>query len=347
MIMEARSLVSILILFLLVTSVSASVNTIVQSMPAGISSQHNNGACWFFPTNHSLVQNPLYDIRSHLVGNHSHCDLTGIQTAGMEPGNYLVLYVYPVKTEDSFIKDISLEDSKLVSIFAKTKPIDIAGKQSDMVLADLRTMLIGSTDKYEEYNVIVEEPYFVVKIMEQVYPTIVRISGETNLEDGTPVTIKVDEMERYALHDLQNFTFATSVFQPDITIPGTWTRDMNMPLQDMAPGWHEVVVTAGKITVTTKFPIYQTWEASPTPTHYINYFGNGTMKPETIVVEKVVRVVETKEVIVQLTAAPTPDITDALGEKIDGIKLESQLAMFVIAGVGLAFFVLVIRGWKR
>ena len=346
MIMNLRSLVSILILFLLVTSASASVNTIVQSMGVGISTQHTNGACWFFPTNHSLVQNPLYDIPSRMVGNHSHCELTGIQTASMSTGNYIVMYVYPVKTEDSFIKDISLEDSKLVSIFAKTKPIDIAGKQSDMVLADLRTMLIGSTDKYEEYNVIVEEPYFVVKIMEQVYPTIVRISGETNLEDGTPVTIKVDEMERYALHDLQNFTFATSVFQPDITIPGTWTRDMNMPLQDMAPGWHEVVVTAGKITVTTKFPIYQTWEASPTPTQYINYFGNGTMKPETIVVEKVVRVVETKEIVIRLTATPTPDITDALGEKIDGRELEVQLVVGAVLSVVGAVLILFSRGRK-
>lgn len=345
MIMKVRSIVTILLLFLLATSASASVNTIVQGMGAGISSQHNNGACWFFPTNHSLVQTQLYDIPSRPVGNHSHCDLTGIQTASMSTGNYIVLYVYPVQTTNGFIKDISLEDSKLVSIFAKTKPISISGKQSDGVLADLRSILINSTDKYEEFNIIVEEPSFVVNIMEQVYPTIVRISGETNLEDGTPVTIKVDEMERYALHDLQNFTFTTEVFRPDINVPGTWTRDMNMPLQNMAPGWHEVVVTAGKITVTTKFPIYQTWDALPTPTQYINYFGNGTIKPQ--VVEKIITVVETKEVIIQLTAIPTPDITDAFGEKVTDMDPEVPAIVVTILCIGLAILTLFIRGWFR
>jgi hypothetical protein len=53
----------------------------------------------------------------------------------------------------------------------------------------------------------------------------------------------------------------------------------------------------------------------PTPKQYINYFSNGSVKPDIVTVTVVQ--IQTQIIDRWHTATPTPDITDALGGKID------------------------------
>jgi len=65
---------------------------------------------------------------------------------------------------------------------------------------------------------------------------------------------------------------------------------------------------------TARFPIYQAWTPEPTPKQYINYFGNGSMKPDVVTVKVVEFKTEYKDR--WHTATPTPPITDALGDQV-------------------------------
>ena len=336
----------VIVLLLLVASISAQPNSIVQSLPTSISAQHSNGACWFFPISSDLDHSPIYDLQSFPSGNKSYCFLRADQTANLAAGQWKVIYIYPTKTATGYLKDISFDGTNLVSIFAKTKPINVAGKQTDMILEDLKFMLSNSTDGYEEYEVTLEPPKFTINRLEQVSPNIVRISGFTNMQHQSKILLKVDELEHYAKHDAIDFTFNTEVLHPDISTTGSWIKDMNLPLQNMSPGWHEVTATVNGMTTSARFPLYQTWEPFPTPTHYINYFGNGSIKPEIVTVEKIVTVIETREVIVQSARTPTPDITDALGEKVESRDIEIPTIVIILITIGLIFLVITNGRWK-
>lgn len=76
----------------------------------------------------------------------------------------------------------------------------------------------------------------------------------------------------------------------------------------------QMVVYAGGLQTSVRFPIYQGWEAIPTPSQYINYFGNGSIKPE--IITKIVVQYETVYQDRWHTATPTIPPTDALGNEV-------------------------------
>lgn len=322
---------------------------IAQNDPASIQVVNDHGSCWIFPFSEKLEQTKLYDMPSGRIGNSSYCSLTSTQTANMKEGTYTLIYVYPATVNRKYMKDISWKDEKLVSIFSSVEPVNENGRQASMVLSDLKNMLKGSTDKSEEYRIEIQAPIIEVSRIEGVTDVIIRITGTSNLKDKTPVTIKVDEWDHYAKGDSKTFTFNTVVVREGYSSIGNWSKDMQLPLQNMAPGWHDVTYYSGGLSGSTRFPIYQTWEPVPTPTQYINYFGNGTIKPDVVTVVKIEKVIETKEIFIQLTATPTPDITDALGDKITypyekGESIPSYIGVILL--LCLCGIVLT-RGWVK
>jgi hypothetical protein len=118
---------------------------------------------------------------------------------------------------------------------------------------------------------------------------------------------------------------------------------MIIPIQTMPSGWHNATIYAGDLITTARFRVdLHEWTLGPTPTQYIKYLSDGSIAP-VIVTVTVPPVIITQEVDRWHTATPTPDITDALGQKIDypykpGDKLEGGVAIFaalVIAGIVL------------
>ena len=307
-------------------SVTASVSAlpvfIAQNDPVQFAVEHPAGTCWYFPTSERIEQQKLYDIPAVKYGEKYVCELGSAQTANMREGDYVLIYTYPSQIgKDQFppkyLKDISWNNSKLTSLFVA--PRDEHGMQAARVMQDLKEMTSASKlDGMEEYQISVQPPMITITRQEGVGWNLIRISGESNMADGTTVRIEIDELDRVpdpTIDKYYNFTFYTKVNRQYISEKGNWSCDMLLPIQSMTPGWHHTSVYAAGLETTARFPIYQAWTPEPTPTQYINYFGNGSMKPDvvtvTIPVPGPTRVVELWH-----TATPTPPITDALGNKI-------------------------------
>lgn len=310
-----RNVAALLIsLLLLIAAVAASPFYTAQGDSANISFVHANGTCWYF--GNAGQDSELYDIPAVMYNNTTYCQLSS-KLSGTMQGTYDIVYTYPSLINNvTPFKDISW-DNGLKSVLAASKFVDESGKQSKTVKADLIDLItVNGIDNYETSQIIVDKPSLTIDRIEAKTDVIEHIQGTTNLQNGSIVTIKVDEMERYALHDYANYTFTTMVNRPDILALGTWECDMMLPLQTMSPGWHNVKVYSGDVQSTVRFPIYQYWTPVPTPTQYINYFGNGSIKPDVITVEVTVPVYITQKEYIQLTATPTPPILDALGNTI-------------------------------
>ena len=271
------------------------------------------GTCWYFPVSEQTTLANMYDIPASGTG----CYLSRIQTAGMNEGTYDFVYTYPVNVNGRWIKDVSWVNDSLVSIFAQDRIKDESGKQAVMVERDLGTMIQnGGVDRIYKDQIKVEAPYLTVQQVYQVADSTLKVSGTSNMNDGTPVHVYVDEVKHYAEHDTGCFTFDTVIHREALDEQGSWTVNMLLPLQEMAPGNHDLTVYAGSLRTTTSgFPITSWWTPLPTPTQYINYFWNGSAEPVTVIVT--IPVVQKEYVDRWNTATPTPAITDALGDPVD------------------------------
>ncbi len=339
---------------------SASPVFVTQSDPLSIYVSNPEGTCWYFPTAEKLDTEKLYDMPVTKDGNDYYCALPSSVTKKMSIDKYTLVYTYPsvlvnpgdvvyrntIKNPVNYIKEYSWnpETETIVSILGNVSYE--SGKQQFMILSDLRKLVSGSRiDKSEEYQFQIQEPSLTITRLEQVKDSVVRVSGHSNFANGTDITIKVDESDRGAVAGW-NATYKSKVVRPFEFANGDWNCDMIMPIQAMAPGWHTVAAYAGELQTTARFPIYQTWTPKPTPTQYINYFGNGSIKPDVVTVTIVQ--IQTQIVDKWHTATPTPPITDALGDKIEypyvpGEKIPEGagiVALLCIVGI------VMVRDWK-
>jgi hypothetical protein len=269
----------------------------------------------------------------------------------MPSGKYSLAYKYPAVVNGKAIPDVTSDGNNLVSIFSDVQPIDITGKTGSQVKASLVDMIsVHNMDSIAEYQIVVDEPEFTITRVEGIKEDLVQVSGISNLAGGTPIVVKVDELEHIAKGDIKRFAFSCNVERESYERSGKWHCNMPLPIQEMAPlpATHEIIATAGSIESSAQFPIYQAWTPAPTPTQYINYFGNGTVKPDVITVE--IPVVVTQIVDKWHTATPTPPVTDALGEVIDypyNPQAGTQIPAW-IAGVAALLIVVIVmaRDWK-
>ena len=313
----AGVIVAFLIICLTISSVSASPIYIAQNDSAQFMMANSHGTCWYFPAGERLELVKLYDIPADSNNNTWSCNLNGMQTSDMHTGTYDLVYTYPGIIYNNgaprYIKDVSWQNDSLVSIFGKS--VDESGKQGSMVQTDLEQLTATSlTDSVEHYQFEIQEPSLTITRQEQTNNHTILVSGNSNMAGGTFITIKIDEADHVAEKDSANYTFDSVVVRDSIAKEGKWSCNMSVSVTGLAPGWHMTTAYAKGVVATARFPIYQTWEPSPTPTQYINYFGNGTLKPDivTVTVPGPIQYVDR-----WYTATPTPDITDALGGKVD------------------------------
>ena len=302
------------------------------------------GTCWYFPTSEQTTLANMYDIPA----GGAECQLSRFQTASMNAGTYDFVYTYPVQVNGRSIKDVSYKNGQLVSIFTQSPAKDESGKQAMMVKADLEAMVQkGGVDQVYEDQINVKAPYLTVLQIYQVADNTLRVSGASNMNDGTIVSVYVDQTAHYAEHNTGCFTFDTVIHRGALNEEGQYSVNMLLPLQDMAPGNHELTVYAdGLKTTTSGFPITSWWTPVPTPVQYINYFWNGSAMPVTVTVPVPgpVQYVDRWN-----TATPTPVITDALGEPVTYPYTPGKnlpLPVGIIALIGIAAVVL-LRDYER
>lgn len=346
-----KYLIVLLLLILAISSVSATTRYAVQGQEFNVALDHPGGTCWYFNENLS-VGDSLYDIPTNPKYVSQFCTLTDTQTASMEPGQYKMLYTYPGTVNDGSvyqkgIKDIRYINGSLVSILSGVNPVNIEGRSPSYVLENLERMIrTNGIDNINYYSIEVIPPSLTIDSVVIIGRNELFITGKSTLNNNTIVTVKFDELERYALHDSANFTVKAFVVRPFGEGLGTWGATMVMPLENVAPGWHNVDVYAEKMHTSVRVPVYQDWTPHPTPTQYLNYFGNGSIKP--VVVTVTIPVTVVKEKYIQLTSTPTPDITDALGGKIPypyepGDTIPWWVGILSLFGIAV---VALLKGWK-
>ena len=322
---------------------------IAQNDPLSISVPDTGGTCWYFPTSEQTTLANLYDVPVLDYANSSQCRLTAKQTANMNAGTYDFVYTYPAQINGRWIKDVGWKNQTLVSIFAQTYPKDEHGKQARGVESDLESMIqIAGVDGIYKDQIKVEAPYFTVQQIYQIADNTLKVSGTSNLADGTLVHVFVDQTAHYAEHDTGCFTFDTTIHRDTLNEQGSWSVNMILPLQEMAPGNHELSAYAGGLkTVTSGFPISSWWTSLPTPVQYINYFWNGSAEPVTVVVT--VPVPAVTYIDRWNTATPTPAITDALGEPVSypytpGKSVAVPIGIIALLGI---VAIVIVRDYRR
>ena len=348
--------VAFLIICLVASPVSASPIYITQNDQATIHVANPAGTCWYFPSSEKLEQTKLYDIPVLSCGGDSCCTLDPEQTANMQEGPYNFVYTYPSKIvsvdiynqSPKYIKDLSWKDTSLVSIFGNRT--DEAGKQAASVLSDLKQLTSESrTDKYEENQLIVQAPSLTITRQEPINDHLMQVSGTSNMANDTVVKIEIDKSNHEILGDSAKFTFTDARIARTAEDPsGVWISEINISISNLSPGWHETTASANGLITTARFPINSVdvaWTAMPTPKQYVNYFSNGSIKPDVVTVTVVQ--IQTQIVDRWHTATPTPDITDAFGGKIDYPYKASDEMPILEATVGLVALGILVGATRR
>ena len=349
--MKGSLWIVIIAIFALITApVMASQFFIAKGDSAYVKVQNPYGTCWFFASSDAPDTDKLYDIPAiEDGGGITYCQITKDMSNAMD-GEYILVYTYPiVKDNKTVLKDVSWVNGKFVSVFADVAAQTPIGSSRDAKESLITMISKHGIDGVMSYDITVDDPYIHVSSLYGLNAQAVKISGTSNFQDGTNIRIVIDESDHIAEKNVNDFTFNTSVVRPYTEIEGKFEKTMILPMQEMAPGWHQVTVYSGDLVTTARFPLYQTsWTPLPTPTQYINYFGNGSIKPEIITVERTV--VVTKEIDRWHTATLTPPVTDALGNVIEypykpDENTKVNTAWPTVALVLLAAIVLV-RDWK-
>ena len=337
----------VIALTLLISIVSAYPIYVATGDPVSVHENKPGGSCWLFPssgTGYEYDFTPLIDIE-----NETFCSIPGEVTANLIPGTYTMAYQEPVYVGNKIFKDVSWVNNTLVSSFAQIKPIDESGKEAPIVLTDLKRLI--ETNQFNTFiseTVFIEEPDLKLNEMHQTAENVYTASGTCNLINGTPITIKIDDKRYFSQHN-DSFTYHTAVIRSSNEVNGVWSAYMPMPIQEMPPGWHEIAIYSRELITTSQFKIdEQKWGPAPTPTEYVKYLSNGDIEP--VYINNTIIVIETHTEYIDKwhTATPTPDITDALGGKVNyPYKTGSQIpgGIALLALVSIAGLV-IMRDWK-
>ena len=346
-----KRLFLVLGLLLLISIASAGPVYVAQGEGAYIPVSQYGGTCWYFQTGGPYASE-YYGVPSVTdLTAHTFCPISESMTGSMALGQYDLLYVYPetMNTETQMIiPDVSWKDGGIHSVLASNAPINESGRTPTMIEDDLRSVIAkDGMDGIENQTVFVQLPSITIQHMDNINGFI-HVTGITNLGDGDPISLTVDPIDHYAMHNSDKFTFSSTVNRSDNETLGTWSCDMNLLIDEMFPGSHHTLtVTADNISTTVQFPIGIVLNGTYVPPQYINYFANGSIEP--VIINNTVYVTITVPVDVWHTATPTPAITDALGGPIDypyspGGKLPVLVGIVFLLAIAA---VVLLRDYKR
>lgn len=324
-------------LFLFGFPVSAIQIYVAQGDAANVPVEEPGGTCWVLPET-GPADHALFDFQPIIVGKYWTCQIPANYTANMHDGTYTVLYQNPAVINGKSFKDISYKDGFLVSSLVNSEQYDTSGKDSSAILQKLTDMINSTQLNTVVINqVVIETPLLTVDSFGPItreelsllksestansiiVPLVIespyyRISGQTNLPNGTTITVSIDEVRFYAQHN-SNYTYTTKIIRSDYAPENRWTINIPLNMNNLPPGWHDVSVYGGEMLTTRRFKTDQQVVPFPTPTQYVNYLSNGDIAP--VYINTTVTVVQVKYEDRWHTATPTPTLTDALGSKVN------------------------------
>ena len=361
------SLAWVMIVLFIISSASASISYVARGDPVSISEHQPQGTCWYFP---STGSGTLYDQPPLVINNKTFCKLSPDQTRNMVPLTYTLVYEVPLYANGKYFKDVSWINNSLESTFSAVNTIDESGKNAAIVMNDLeRTIRENGFNNFTSDQIVIQEPDLKITdfgnlpdvaaignagaepgqapapIIVTAGNNLYEAKGTSNLQDGTPITIKIDE-DRYDAQHITSFTYTTKLIRPSTEIDGTWSVQFAMPVNEMPNDWHEITVYGGRLETSNRFKVdTDSWTPGPTPTAYYHYLSNGDIAPVTITIPVPG---PTQFIDRWHDATPTPDITDALGGKVDYPYVPGEMVPSWIGIAGLVFMagIVLVRDFK-
>jgi hypothetical protein len=310
-----KYITAVVVLLAIILPVTAVTITFAQGDPFFYPMDQPGGSCWFF-SNNVIKNTPYYfDLQPMIINGVSTCHLSSEQTGLYSAGSYTLIYEQPANLSGKYIRDVTWKDYTFVPMLASSSPRYVNNKLQSEMLRDLKEMITeDAINTYTEYGIIVQNPFLTLNSVSATANNIYTVSGTCNLAGGTIVTIKIDKDLPNTPDTKKSFEFTTKVENDNIH-GGHWNSSFILPIDDMAPGWHDVDAYARDMHASVRFPLYRGYSDQVIRNDTINYFGNGSIAPITITIP--VTVIQTQIVELWHTATPTPDITDILGTKVD------------------------------
>jgi hypothetical protein len=260
------------------------------------------------------------------------------QVEGLENGRYTIV----VQTAgNNTLYESRYENNTLIPGLYGRKPIDATGMSPMVVFSKMKELLAGTDDQIYEYTLDVDNPSITINRADEMYfngKTVLDVRGYTNVANGTPITVTLDERNTY----YKNI--------PERTATGTAIRTGNGNLSYFRAyvpiDYDELAADATNHTLTARTDIggsvQKDFKISIMPAD--SYRPNATLKyiegrnpfvptptPEvrTVVVTQTIRVVE------RITIPVTPTNEQVKAQQDAVITDKIVLALFVIVGAGV------------
>ena len=271
---------------------------------------------WIFGT-----EDKIYDIKTY--GRSAIINKTSINN--LKTGNYKVLIQSAGKNT---IYEASFENDQFVSPWAKVDPISVYGSQPKLDITKLKEMLDKTDDKYEIYNLEVQDPSIsIVSIDEQAIGsqtrgylledglvTLLNIKGYSNLIEGSDITVCFDK-SKYNAVDIKKYTYHTKVERNGSSYLGAYQAFIPMVWNDISTGVHTISAEDEFGTIVlSDVPISPMPEDSFRPNGTLKYIDSRNPWVPTPTPE-IVKVIETKIVKETVIVKVTPSNEQVLEQQ--------------------------------
>ncbi len=267
--------------------------------------------------------------------------LTG-DTDNYEPGIYDLVIVDAGKNE-ILEEMISADGKEIISPFRSVNPVNIYGLQPKTVEQRLNVQVSKSIDdKTHVWKLSLQDPAIQITRLDELTNItgmhFYDFRGYTNVEEGTDITIKVDERlinnetERYKVYHTKAVGDKIGYWrQFQIVIP--------VDYNEIFPGKHTITATTESgARMDVEIYIYKEPAPHYQPANYTEYVGRNPFipTPTPITITKEVQKVVT-QVVVQ-TVAPSDAQVKAqqdivIGEKVNSLVIAGIIIAVLLAGI--------------
>jgi hypothetical protein len=293
---------------------------------------------------------------SGIYANEGH-NITKEQITALDGGNYDIVFQYP---GNNTIYDAACDakDCKtLIPGLYGQKPVDIYGYQPSVVYDKLKGMLAGTDDTLVEYDMQVENPYITIHQADEIEYTThsaLNVRGYSNVENGTKITVSLDEKNAY-YKDIPNIQMQTTAVR---TSPGNLSYySVNVPFD-----YDDLAADARNHTLTARTElggiVQKDFKISIMPAD--SYRPNATLKyiegrnpfvptptPEIVTIERTkivtqtitIPVTPTNETVYEQQRKAQDDITNGW------VSLAVTAIVALVVLIGLGWYAM--RVWRR
>lgn len=272
----------------------------------------------------------------------------GKDLENLDAGDYRAYFVKP--GDNGIIEEIfNTETSTIESPFRSKNDTSLFGIQPFVSEDRFKEAIANSyDDSYEMWRLSIQDPSIMATKLDQATlsnnQTLFALSGYTNAEKGTSITITMDELSINGITRERNTHTAMVMDNGGSGAYRSWNTSFIVDFNNMFPAQHYFNLTNNEgATASIPFYVYDELAKHYVPEARLRYIGNSpfipTPTPEIQIVEKI------KEVKVTVTIPVTPS-----QESVNVAQMKAMDAWVlrtVIIGIGVVLGGYLLVAWIR